>query len=341
VRPSTHADVRVRPYRDEDEPDVVALLSATLGGGPGGGRSPEFFRWKHLENPFGRSLLLLGEADGRVVGLRAFMRWRFQAGSRAVRAVRAVDTATHPEYQGRGVFSRLTTVALDELVGQADLVFNTPNEKSLPGYLKLGWQAVGDVSVSVRVRRPVRFARGFRAAKSEMVGPRPTVKAEPAADILADGERVEALLAAARPEGDRLRTPRDLRYLRWRYGSAPLLDYRGIREERNGRLLGLALFRLGPRGKLWETRVSEVIFAPESPGTARRLLARVARAAAVDHLTCSFPGGTTAAGAARRAGFIRAPRGMTLVVNPLRQGLVPDPSDLRSWALSLGDLEVF
>ncbi len=32
---------------------------------------------------------------------------------------------------------------------------------------------------------------------------------------------------------------------------------------------------------------------------------------------------------------------MTLVVNTLGHELTPDPLDLRSWALSLGDLEVF
>jgi hypothetical protein len=30
-----------------------------------------------------------------------------------------------------------------------------------------------------------------------------------------------------------------------------------------------------------------------------------------------------------------------LVANPLREEMDPDPTDLRSWALSLGDLEVF
>jgi len=98
---------------------VLDLLGLTLGVGPAGRRPAEFFRWKHLENPFGPSLMLVAEADGRLVGLRAFMRWRFAAGDRQLRAVRAVDTATHPDYQGMGVFSRLTRAALDALDGEA------------------------------------------------------------------------------------------------------------------------------------------------------------------------------------------------------------------------------
>ncbi|MGH2682524.1 MAG: GNAT family N-acetyltransferase, partial [Actinomycetota bacterium] len=86
--------IDVRPFRGDDEAGVLDLLKASLGPGPPGSRTPEFFRWKHLANPFGHSLMLVAEAGGQIVGLRAFMRWEFEAGGRAVRAVRAVDTAT-------------------------------------------------------------------------------------------------------------------------------------------------------------------------------------------------------------------------------------------------------
>jgi hypothetical protein len=42
-----------------------------------------------------------------------------------------------------------------------------------------------------------------------------------------------------------------------------------------------------------------------------------------------------------RSGFVPSPAGIRLVANPLRTNLLPDPIDLRSWAFSLGDLEVF
>ena len=133
----------VRQYEVTDEDAVLRLLRITLGAGPIGQRTAAFFRWKHLDNPFGPSLMLVADAGGEIIGLRAFMRWRFDAAGQDVRAVRAVDTATHPDHQGRGIFSRLTSEALDLLRGDTDLIFNTPNEKSLPGYLKLGWRIVG------------------------------------------------------------------------------------------------------------------------------------------------------------------------------------------------------
>jgi hypothetical protein len=163
------------------------------------------------------------------------------------------------------------------------------------------------------------------------------VHAETAAQALERGDEVEALLARMRPDPGLLRTPRGLAYLRWRYGAAPLLGYFGVVAEQAGRLSGLALFRVRPRGALWEATVAEVLVADRDHRTRRRLLAKVAGAATVDHLALHAPG---VAGAAR-AGFLPAPGGISFVVKPLRDGLPIDPSDLAAWDLSLGDLEVF
>ncbi|MDF2743542.1 MAG: family N-acetyltransferase, partial [Actinomycetia bacterium] len=73
----------------------------------------------------------------------------------------------------------------------------------------------------------------------------------------------------------------------------------------------------------------------------RRLLRRVARAAPTDHLTFAAPAGSAAARAATRAGLLPSPVGISMVANPLRPGIRPDPSQLGSWSLTLGDLEVF
>ena len=338
--------VTTRVYRDRDEAEILELLSMSLGPGPVGRRAPEFFRWKHLDNPFGPSFLLLAESAGRIVGLRAFMRWRFRVGDRSVRAVRAVDTATHPDHRGTGIFSRLTEQALHEVRGGAELVFNTPNDQSLPGYLKLGWRTVGRIPVAIRIRRPIPFLRDARRFRSSAGTPRPArpaprVDAETAAEALADPELPGLLGEAAGASPARLATPRDAAFLDWRYGSAPLLDYRGVREHIGGMLAGIALFRMRQRGRLWESTVADVIVRPGDVRTARRLLRRVAGAAAVDHVACSFPPGSEPARGARGPGFLRSPGGPTLTAKAVRADLRPDPYERRSWALCLGDLEVF
>ena len=94
--------------------------------------------------------------DDRVVALRVLLRWEFTRGGETLRAVRAVDTATDPNYQGRGLFRTLTMHGLDQMREEGvDFLFNTPNSQSLPGYLKMGWQVVGKVPAAFRVRTPL------------------------------------------------------------------------------------------------------------------------------------------------------------------------------------------
>jgi GNAT superfamily N-acetyltransferase len=341
VKAGVGTAIEIRPYRGADEAGVLELLEASLGGAPSGSWGPDFFRWKHLDNPYGKSLMLVAEQGGRIIGLRAFLRWRFRAGTRTLQAVRAVDTATHPDFQGRGVFSRLTREALDVLRDEVDLVFNTPNEKSLQGYLKMGWSVVGRIPVSIRVRHPIRLARHVHSLAAPAVLDRGVVlDAAPASQVLWDHQPLEALLARAGIPEPRIHTESDLKYLRWRYGQAPL-DYRAVEERQGDRILGAAIFRVRRRGALVETAVGELLAAPGDGQTARRLLRRVIAAAPADYVTCLFPRGSAVAGAARRSGFLRPPRGVTFVVNPLRSDMPPDPTELRSWALSLGDVEVF
>lgn len=138
----------------------------------------------------------------------------------------------------------------------------------------------------------------------------------------------------------RLSTRRDHSFLRWRYVDIPGIDYWVARGERAGRR-GLAIFRVRRRGRLLETSVADVIVPRGDAQLARALLRRTVRAAPSDHVACHFPAGSAQLRGARRGGFLRAPGGPIFVVNPLSEGIEPEPTDLRSWALSLGDLEVF
>lgn len=338
---SERATVHIRPYRDSDEPEILALLARALGPGPVGGRIPEFWRWKHLDSPFGRSFVLVAETEGRIAGVRPFMRWRFRSAERDFNVVRAVDTATDPAEQGKGIFSRLTLAALDGLRDDIDFVFNTPNGKSGPGYIKLGWQDVGAMPVRIRVSRPLRFARRLRQLDREIYDtPDLAVRAPRVDEVL--GDPLERLLAdSVDQEERRLRTPKTVDYLRWRYAAVPRLQYYAIHTEDSAGPTGLAIFRVRARGTLRETALAEMFVRPGDSRTARRLLKAVAAAARTDHVAVSFPRKSAPNSAAMRSRFVRAPGGIHFVVNHLDRDHMPDPASISSWALSLGDLEVF
>ena len=120
---------------ERDIGEVVQLLRGSLSDN----HSEEFFRWKHCENPFGQSYGLLACDGDKIVGARMFMFWEFRKADKIVKAIRPVDTIVHPSYRGKGLFKKLTLKGLESCRNTYDIVFNTPNENSLPGYLKMGW----------------------------------------------------------------------------------------------------------------------------------------------------------------------------------------------------------
>src|SRR5688572_13398222 len=97
----------IRPAEATDIPEIISLLKLSLGESflP---KSEAYWHWKHVNNPFGKSPVLLAEESNAIIGVRAFMRWQWNDGKRTIEAVRAVDTATHPDFQGKGIFTKLT-----------------------------------------------------------------------------------------------------------------------------------------------------------------------------------------------------------------------------------------
>lgn len=120
----------------KDVQEVVALLQKSMNGS----HTVKSFLWKHYENPFGKSYGLLAYNQDEIVGVRMFMAWEFRKGQKIIKAIRPVDTATHPDFRRKGIFKNLTLKGLENCKGNYDLVFNTPNENSLAGYLKMGWK---------------------------------------------------------------------------------------------------------------------------------------------------------------------------------------------------------
>jgi GNAT superfamily N-acetyltransferase len=309
---------------------VLDLLSASLGW-PRDEQFESFFAWKHEANPFGRSPAWVAIEDGRVVGFRTFMRWEHETSDgEALRTVRAVDTATRPSHQGRGIFRRLTLQALDDL--RADgvaFVFNTPNDKSRPGYLKMGWTPVGRLGIAVRLLSPMSLVRTVRARVPADLWSVPSDGGSPAADVLAGADLDELVCSIAGSGG--LRTHLTPAYVRWRYGFGPL-GYRAITLGGDVRS-GVAVFRVRRRGPALECVLCEVLSPAEEPGAGRALVRLVARQCGADYVI------RLGSRVADRGGFVRVPgQGPVLTWYPVAAD--PPGRHLGDWALTLGDVEL-
>lgn len=314
------SDFVIRTMTNDDLPEVLELLAMALGETELLKRTGELFHWKHVANPFGKSIALVAEADGKIVGLRAFMRWELiDPGGTILRCARPVDTATHPDFRRRGVFQTLTEAAVEDARRRGvDLIFNTPNADSGAGYRKMGWSEVGGIGAMVRPRISSQWLR--------RPGRLPTPE-----DAVGGAHEVD--IAALLPPRDAvgLRTPRTEGYLRWRYLQHPTARYAAVSREGS-----TAIVRPNIRRGRSELLVSDV--AGDQPVAPLRSTIRAARTA---YVGTWFAEDTPERKAALSAGFVNAPgvNALTLVARPLRP-LTTDVTNLANWDLALGDLEL-
>ncbi len=268
------------------------------------------------------------------------MRWDWEYGERVLRGVRAVDTATHPDWQGRGIFRRLTTEMLDWVRSDGiDFVFNTPNGKSGPGYLKMGWRSLGRVPLWLKPIAAARFLPPYLRHAS-------TASDEPARAVV---RWIEP--AVAPPHGNgrapstsaagRLRTPRSAEYLSWRYSHIPRVEYRRATLPHAGGS-ATVVYRRRRHGAFRELRLSDIMIDGDDRQRAGDLLRELFRTAPATFASAVASPGTTEEQILKAAGFLRMPGlGPELTVYPIDESLRAAVSHLSAWQLATGDLELF
>lgn len=326
----TEPDIEIRRATLDDVPAVLALASRSLGWN-GDADDERFFRWKHFENPVGESPMWIALVDDHVVGFRTFMRWQFaRTDDTRLQAVRAVDTATDPAFQGRGIFSTLTLHAIEELRDEGiGIVFNTPNSKSLPGYLKMGWQVVGRPHVGVMPNGVWSWWQlaGARTAASR--NPIEMRVGEEPVEVFADTAAVARLFSRVASHVG-LATIRTPEYLRWRYGFAPL-RYRVVLHTDSPED-GLAVFHLRRRGRAIEATVCDVMTPATTPHVEHELMKKISTLTNADYLLRIDH---------RRwmRGFVPVPNnGPILTFRSIDGRKIPTLNDL---SLTMGDVELF
>jgi GNAT superfamily N-acetyltransferase len=313
--------LEIRRATSEDVVGILDTLTLALGESSILRRTPDLWRWKHEMNPFGESIVFVAVEGDSVAAVRAFMRWNLIAEGSVVRCVRAVDTATHPRYRRQGLFRRLTNLAVEAAIADGvDLIFNTPNEKSGPGYLNMGWKRVGDIGVQVR---PVL---GSTVAPDEH---RPPTIAESAPGF---GPIENMPVLFQRPPTRSLHTPLSAEYLKWRFQLHPTASYGWLADSSEGGLVARASIRSGR---------AELIVSDLLGDTRSSVIGKAAKAAHTRYLAGWFSPGSERRRLAIRGGLYPVPGFKTLQLVSRRLADLPvDPSRLASWDIGTSDLEL-
>jgi GNAT superfamily N-acetyltransferase len=332
--------MQIRPATPQDKPAIIDFLKIALGEGliP---KSEALWNWKHEQNPFGASFVLLAEENGTLIGLRVFMQWQWQWRGTVYKAVRAVDTATHPDHQGKGIFKKLTLQQI-ELCKQQGIhfIFNTPNNQSLPANLKMGWVQQGRMPLKLKVLNPIglAYAIAFKKGKAARGAedPTPPQTWDP---------RVFDLMKNYSVKDEHLNTAVSASYIRWRYADNPLFRYNYFTDYENFLLIG----RIKPHSFTRELRLTDCMFFNNAESN-RRINSQISKVVLpyckrnkIQIISFSGQKYQTCQSAFSWMGIIPVQnRGPIVTLRDLNMHeRFPELLNVKNWDYSLGDMELF
>jgi len=100
---------------------------------------------KYLNSEFLSKIALYFE-NNSLIAMNGLIPMRVVSGTTSSIGWMSCDTATHPNYRGRGLFKQCV-LALESTLKKSDLIFGFPNSNSQPGFKKLGWETNNEIKL--------------------------------------------------------------------------------------------------------------------------------------------------------------------------------------------------
>lgn len=146
--------VRYDPEALQQYADLFALCFA--GARTSRRFSLEQLAWLYQHNPDGPALGFDAFDQGQLVAHYVLLPSRIRTANGEMRALLSLNTATHPGWQGRGLFTQLAKQALEMAREQGfGAAYGVANANSTPGFVrKLGFTLVAPLRAQVGLFRP-------------------------------------------------------------------------------------------------------------------------------------------------------------------------------------------
>jgi hypothetical protein len=151
-------DVELVEGREVAIADILGVLEAGYGRPFG----EDWFRWKHVEGPWGPSRPVVARDAGGPLGVVFGLPWRYRVDGDSVDGIRLVDGATTPRALRRGVFGRIGRELIDPTNGSVrpPIVMATATPEAQGAHVKNGATAVQPIRSWYRLTRYSRAAVG-------------------------------------------------------------------------------------------------------------------------------------------------------------------------------------
>lgn len=221
-----------RNYENGDEYQILNLFREAFGEE----ESLDFWEWKFMQCPFGKGIIKLLFDGETLIGTYAAIPMNIQIQNTIISAIWSIDTMTHPDYRGQGVFPYLAKKFYKECERRGfRFVYGFPNQLIYPIRIrKLGWKGLGKMSILCKelegedtVTVPLTEDVAYQTQKIEKFG---------------DG--INTLWHKVKDEYNVI-IPRTKEFLNWRFVSNPNVNYtKYIITNSNAEILGYIILKI-------------------------------------------------------------------------------------------------
>ncbi len=233
--------------------DPIRTLYASVWGY---NRPSQFDQWRFFSLPEGPVPAALAVDGKRLAGSYSVWPTKLRVGNNVVLGAQSMDTMTHPDYQGQGVFTKLAESCYEiaKLRGYK-VLYGFPNPQSYPGFVKrLGWTHTGDITHWVRLLKPSMHPK---------VPPLGRVLVDTLAKLLPTGRSTDFNFKRTKPNDDELqplldhwrnetgicKIDRTAEWLAWRYAKESENNYRWVSAYQNETLIAAGIW--GKQSPAW------------------------------------------------------------------------------------------
>jgi GNAT superfamily N-acetyltransferase len=138
---------------DERELHEVAALLTRVFPKAVGGIDEHYLRWLYLDNPCGPAVGFNAWDNQRLAAHYVCLPWAAHLRGERASCLLSLNTATHPDYQGRGLFTKLAKATYQDAAARYDFVYGVANQNSTTGFThKLGFTLAASVGATIGFR---------------------------------------------------------------------------------------------------------------------------------------------------------------------------------------------
>tara|TARA_Y100001960_G_C14743441_1_gene864316 strand:- start:1256 stop:2329 length:1074 start_codon:yes stop_codon:yes gene_type:complete len=311
-----------------------------------------FDKWRLFDTPHGTCPTAVAMDGDRFAGLYTLWPISLYLAGTEVLGGQSMDTMTHPDHQGRGLFTKLALASYEIAASRGvKALYGFPNPNSYPGFVnKLNWDHTGDITHYIRLLRISNHPRVPTVVKpvcdivahlipKGKFGPfRITNKRPPEESIIE--------IIASDTEPNVCSISKSTKWFQWRYTSESENGYKWITAySKNDKACGFGVW--GMREEGWggsrDMRAHLVELVGASEGAKRAVLAAIIKEAFESHAMlletlCSYP---STERVLRRAGFIRHRRAPLITRKTTTSNLPANIHNHSTWRIIGGDVDTF